>query len=114
MRYLMLLIALLILSGCNEKQWRYTEKQPINIGDVSTQEQSWVTVCIRDANPMSDEEPEDMIRQCARTAEGLFRGSSKVPGVIWGITTLSDGPFIPCSELPDGHLGISICLGGKK
>lgn len=32
---------------------------------------AWVAACIRDGNPKSDEEPEDLIRQCESTARRL-------------------------------------------
>lgn len=33
---------------------------------------AFVQQCIKDANPMSDEEPEDMISACGRAAENLY------------------------------------------
>ena len=40
--------------------------------------QLWVQECIKNANPYSDEEPEDMIKQCAWTAKRLFGVRLKV------------------------------------
>ena len=33
---------------------------------------AWVSTCLKDANPKSDEEPEDWIRQCERTGSRIL------------------------------------------
>lgn len=84
MKYFLIFAALLINLGCNvhmksefEASTRSNKKQLVIVDNCSSKEQQeWVANCIKDANPKSDEEPEDWIRQCFYTSVKLFCGSN--------------------------------------
>jgi len=78
MRRVFLLI--LLLAGCNGNP--KVEYQRFILPEDRKDAQAWVSNCIKDANPQSDEEPEDWIRQCRRAAEELF--GTYVPGYRQG------------------------------
>ena len=59
-----------LLSGCHDPtEIEYRTKIPDKNREAA---RAWVAQCILDANPQSDEEPEDWIRQCEITATGLL------------------------------------------
>ncbi len=66
MRYLLTLLVLLSACFSPEPKLRY---------DIACSEEesdelaSWILKCVEKANPQSDEEPEDWIRQCERTGK---------------------------------------------
>ncbi len=70
MKALVALFALCLLVGCQaDDVVVYRHIVPETARETR---QAWVAKCILDANPKSDEEPEDMIRQCEDTSERLF------------------------------------------
>lgn len=52
---------------CERKGYRY-----VIPAEKKEAAQGWVLDCASKSNPYSDEEPEDMIKQCEWTAERLF------------------------------------------
>jgi len=65
---LILLITLLLVAGCSDnvvpRQFCSEEQRK--------EASNFVILCAEAANPMSDEEPEDMLIQCQKTAEALI------------------------------------------
>lgn len=75
MKVLITFLTLLLLSGCGVN----------SDGDIETKVYGWycsyesqdkrakfTSECIKNANPMSDEEPEDMIAGCVRAAKEVY------------------------------------------
>jgi hypothetical protein len=58
-----------------------------------TARSEFILTCAKNANPMSDEEGEDLVQQCEETAEHLF-----CPKVPWAYI---DYEGIPCSQTTD-------------
>lgn len=68
-RLLLIIVFALIVSGCEELQHGYVYIVP----EENKEEcRAWVKTCIEKANPMSDEEPEDMIQACLVAGSQLF------------------------------------------
>lgn len=68
MKRLALLIAVFVV-GCNGQPvrrvvWRQAA--------ATAEHQEWLLGCIEKGNPMSDEEGEDLVKQCEQTAYRLF------------------------------------------
>jgi len=70
---------LLSLTGCSkpvpvtEQSWeRFCPEESI------PKRAEFVLQCVKNANPMSDEEPEDMVAECGHTAEKIFCPLTKV------------------------------------
>lgn len=65
------LLSSLLLFSCSEiKNETHYERMCTN--HDSNELQTFILDCIKRANPMSDEEPEDYIRQCQYTAETVI------------------------------------------
>lgn len=63
-------VSLFILSGCSKGETRVVEKQAHHCTQESSKERAdFILQCINNANPKSDEEPEDWIRHCQYIAE---------------------------------------------
>lgn len=79
---------LLLAAGCfGGDRWPYLKYEH----RCTTEEQreklaTWVAQCIKDANPMSDEEPEDWVYQCEITGSKML--CEEVPVVV----------YIPCAQ----------------
>ena len=90
------LIPLLLLASCGTS---YEPGYKTTITD-NPAAAKWITDTVRAANPMSDEEPEDNIRQAERTAMLLF-GEITV-----GVRKYTDGNclgFIPYADCTPEH-----------
>ena len=65
------LIALLAISGCTDPEetrviYRF---EPHCTKETAKQRSEFILQCVKDANPKSDEEPEDWLRICQEMAE---------------------------------------------
>ena len=65
------LLCLVLLIGC-EKNPITTVHQYYCSYESQDKRAVFISECIKNANPMSDEEPEDMIKGCTRAAENLY------------------------------------------
>ena len=91
------LIAVLFLSGCDSShpnEWPAYE-------NVIPQENraaaaAWILECVKNANPHSDEEPEDNIAQAERTAKTLFGK----PTLGMRTARNQHWVFVPLEDLP--------------
>lgn len=80
-----MLLALVALSSCSSRE------AVLHIRHCETptdEHRAWVSQCIKDTNPMSDEDPEDMIEQCAATATHLFCPLVKQALWVQGLDTV--------------------------
>lgn len=68
MKKLTLLLCFLMLTACNDVKKVSSKIEISDIGNAST----FIIECAKAANPMSDEEGEDLVRQCEITAESLY------------------------------------------
>jgi len=66
-----LLAALALVGACNGPIVRVTPCRGVHQGHVQ-EAQAFIVDCAAAANPMSDEEGEDLVAQCERTAERLW------------------------------------------
>ena len=68
--------------------------------DATAKVAEWTSICIKDANPYSDEEPEDWIRQCIWSAKSLFceKGFQWKNSNGYNITHVQ-----PCSKAKSPH-----------
>lgn len=72
MKGVVMVAALIMLTGCSDKDFESTMEQ-IDCGPEVTEKIATFNLsCIVGANPMSDEEPEDWIRQCNRVARQTY------------------------------------------
>ena len=64
----------LLVTGCSdEPQYRIVERLVTKCDDATKDARAnWINQCIANANPKSDEEPEDWLRQCQWIAEDIF------------------------------------------
>ena len=67
-----LLIAALILVACESEPQQKAE--PVLCKPDTEKLQTWMLECIKNGNPKSDEEPEDLVLQCEATAVRMFCG----------------------------------------
>lgn len=67
-------VALLAVSGCtNEHETRVLIRTDNHCTSETVKERAdFILQCVENANPKSDEEPEDWIRDCQRMAEDTF------------------------------------------
>lgn len=102
-------IAALAMSGCSQessKSRRVYQVQMIPIGCAPTPErQAWVLKCIENANPKSDEEPEDWLGMCTRMSNGQF--CKPVPAVF--AKSGAYWQWSACSTLPLNHKARASC-----
>jgi hypothetical protein len=63
------LLALLV-TACSDDSDRYSMRPMCSQNDPARAE--WILKCAEAANPMSDEEGEDLVLQCENTSERLF------------------------------------------
>lgn len=63
--------------------------------DTAERRAQFIVDCAKAANPMSDEEREDLVKQCESTAKHLFGHSVKM---AWRSDDYSD---IPCDQATD-------------
>lgn len=71
MKYLLMFMAIAILAACDEPEMKYTEKRLCKAESQSRRAQ-FVLACVKNGNPMSDEEPEDLVSECRDTATEIF------------------------------------------
>lgn len=78
-RYLILTIVIfLLLAGCSEGETNIrTEYANVCYSRTLETRSDFILKCIKNANPMSDEEPEDYIRECKNTATDLYCETKK-------------------------------------
>lgn len=78
-----ILFAILVLIGCDNKTHFRTENKcpPADKGL-----RDFILECAKVANPMSDEEGEDLVRQCEFTGERVM-----CPHVVYKVTYTWDG-----------------------
>jgi len=70
-KLILISIAAIALAGCSKiESFDVTDRHC----EKSTTEQraKFTLSCIANANPLSDEEPEDWIKECAKTSESLY------------------------------------------
>ena len=60
---------------------------------------SFVLQCVKDSNPMSDEEPEDWIEECSDTAERLYCPKAEVIQV-WRVDSLGSSSYMYSKPKP--------------
>lgn len=65
-----IIICLIVVMVCNCEVYRVTNFRVSNEKIEETAE--FILTCIKNGNPMSDEEGEDLVAQCDRTANDLF------------------------------------------
>ena len=84
-----IVLLIVVLSGCSKGDLRTHEAEDYICDSGSRSDRSgFILSCIKNANPLSDEEPEDWIRQCQYMAEQTF-----CPKVIMIVTRRCDSNF---------------------
>lgn len=85
-------IFVLFVCGCNsEPRYRSVEKEQIICDDSTIEKRAeFILTCLKNANPKSDEEPEDWILKCQKMAEDTYckrkimlTRQVKYPGGYW-------------------------------
>ena len=97
------LIALLV-AGCSDRNEERTviRYKTHCLADSKEARANFILQCISNANPKSDEEPEDWIRQCQKMAEETYCDS--MPVEITQVCGSSSGCFWPeISRKPVGN-----------
>lgn len=74
MRYLIVFVVFML--GCDNPDRPKPIKPKLSHCDTSQEQREWVSNCVRDANPKSDEEPEDWIRECYEMSVKLYCGNN--------------------------------------
>ena len=77
MKTFTLILISFILIGCSEqKDKKPTEITVVSALDIIKEDRekaaSFILQCAKNANPLSDEEGEDLVKQCDRTADGIY------------------------------------------
>jgi hypothetical protein len=83
-----LIIFLMAISSCEAKK---PQVEPVPPTACDPEMRDWILQCIKNANPYSDEEPEDNTKQCERTAIHLFCGPECFLGSNGSIWCLPNG-----------------------
>jgi hypothetical protein len=87
--------SLVLVVACGiEKSTPRTDMQVACYPETTERRASFVIDCAKAANPLSDEEGEDLVKQCQKTAEELFCSKEKHVEV-------SDYRWIPCNVVTD-------------
>lgn len=107
MKKLSCLAALLVLiPGCEEPPWQRSAHSEMIQACVTDKDKetlrTWMSECISGANPKSDEEPEDWIRQCERT--GVRTICPTVPAVRFDSCKSCRFKTVPCADIVDTKL----------
>jgi hypothetical protein len=82
-KYLLLIALVFIIQGCENKATFGTKKYTKILKEDREKASQFILTCAKNANPMSDEEGEDLVKQCQRTAEKIF--GTVVFGFCYGI-----------------------------
>jgi hypothetical protein len=72
MKLVLLLTTILIFIGCEGKINISTTVDNIIPQDKTIVASEFILTCAKNANPLSDEEGEDLVKQCQFTAEKIF------------------------------------------
>ena len=68
----LLVVLSLLVVACDDGPSPINRRKIRECSDATTPEhRSWVLECIKNGNPMSHEEPEDLVDACARTGYAL-------------------------------------------
>lgn len=101
-----LLLMIVTFFGCNEpgppRLNYHKECTPEQTEKLST----WILECIKNANPLSDEDPEDWISQCERTGKRILCG--KIAVVEYQPCGGCSWTSVSCATITDPQLK-SIC-----
>ena len=85
-------LVVLCVAGCKPRSFS-ADKLCCNPDEAGAR-RDWVLECIRHGNPMSDEEPEDLVAECGALSFQQF--CTDVSGVIYTET----GRFVPNASEP--------------
>ena len=71
MKKVLLILGALVLTGCNDydTKWYISSKNSIMGSDKAAE---FIVKCAQAANPLSDEEGEDLVQQCESTAKSIY------------------------------------------
>lgn len=76
MKYLLITLALLLFTGCNigtqEKEIKRSISYSLPKENIPALA-DFILTCAKNANPMSDEEGEDLVKQCEKTGNNLYQ-----------------------------------------
>ena len=84
------------LLGCGERWPHLAYEHRCTTEEAKTALAAWVAACIKDANPMSDEEPEDWIYQCENTGKRIL--CEEVPVVVYIPSGSSNWKKVSCAK----------------
>jgi hypothetical protein len=67
-------IIVVALSGCSKPFEEFTKMETTKVCDSADSDKraTFILQCIKNANPKSDEEPEDWLYKCERFSDNLF------------------------------------------
>lgn len=69
MKRILLLVALATLAGCEGPPRVYEERKPVcDTPELREKVAEYTVACAKAANPMSDEEGEDLVAECRRSS----------------------------------------------
>lgn len=71
--------------GCDKKSPPEPVYQERLTTVITAEARQWILDCIKNGNPMSDEEGEDLVRQCEVSGKSLFKNDKKEK-TCWRIT----------------------------
>lgn len=95
------LLFIFLLLGCTGTP-RLTYTYQCSTPEESKKLATWILKCIKDANPQSDEEPEDWISQCERTGKRIL--CEKTPAVEYKRCASCRWNTVPCTRITEPHL----------
>lgn len=72
MRIMSLMFVLVLLVGCSKAEDRVIKRMSSNCDGTENNVSEFTLQCIKNANPKSDEEPEDWIYMCKNMAVDTF------------------------------------------
>ncbi len=86
-RLIMLILSIALLGGCNDevKTRQFSDIRTICHDSSIENRKNFILECIKNANPYSDEEPEDWIGKCERFSKNLYCKDTRV------LVTQNDG-----------------------
>lgn len=67
-----LIIALVLMAGCSDKTKVIQKMEFYCESDTKRERATFILMCLNNANPKSDEEPEDWIHQCEDMSNELY------------------------------------------
>jgi len=83
MKYVLIIIGFLVGCGNDENS---TSKPCYAMPDsLKSDYRSWLISCIEKGNPLSDEEPEDLVLQCEKTGIRAFSKLINLDDRTWGV-----------------------------